>query len=82
MSGKQVHLTPPPNDGSPNPLPTTQQQSIPKTPAVPPALAGRASSNSSVAMPCQIPSWLSLMNSLVMLLCLCTGDLIKSLFDL
>ncbi|XP_062145867.1 aspartic proteinase-like protein 1 isoform X2 [Alnus glutinosa] len=82
MIGEEVHLTPPPNDGSPNPLPTTQQQSIPKTPAVAPALAGRASSNSSVAVHCQIPSRLCLMSSLVVLLFLCAGHLIKSLFDL
>jgi hypothetical protein len=82
MIGEEVHLTPPPNDGSPNPLPTTQQQSIPKTPAVAPALAGRASSNSSVAVHSQIPSRLCLMGSLVVLLFLCAGHLIKSLLDL
>ncbi|KAK4559647.1 hypothetical protein RGQ29_008734 [Quercus rubra] len=67
INGNQAHLKPPSNDGSPNPLPTTEQQSIPNTRAVPPAVAKRASSNSSVAVPQQIPSWLGLMISLVLL---------------
>uniref|UniRef100_A0A2N9IMC3 Peptidase A1 domain-containing protein n=1 Tax=Fagus sylvatica TaxID=28930 RepID=A0A2N9IMC3_FAGSY len=67
INSKQGHLKPPPNDGSPNPLPTTQQQSIPNTNAVPPAVAGRTSSKPSVAVPQQIPSWLCLMSSLVLL---------------
>uniref|UniRef100_A0A6N2MGZ5 Xylanase inhibitor C-terminal domain-containing protein n=1 Tax=Salix viminalis TaxID=40686 RepID=A0A6N2MGZ5_SALVM len=44
-----VHLAPPPNDKSPNPLPTNEQQSIPRTTAVAPAIAGRTSSESSTA---------------------------------
>ncbi|KAJ6337499.1 hypothetical protein OIU76_007220 [Salix suchowensis] len=44
-----VHLAPPPNDKSPNPLPTNEQQSIPRTPSVAPAIAGRTSSESSRA---------------------------------
>ncbi|KAM3736180.1 hypothetical protein ACB098_10G142900 [Castanea mollissima] len=67
INGNQAQLKPPSNDGSPNPLPTTEQQSIPNTHAVPPAVAKRASSNSSVAVPQQIPSWLGLMISLVLL---------------
>ncbi|XP_075639744.1 aspartic proteinase-like protein 1 isoform X1 [Castanea sativa] len=67
INGNQAQLKPPSNDGSPNPLPTTEQQSIPNTHAVPPAVAKRASSNSSVSVPQQIPSWLGLMISLVLL---------------
>ncbi|KAG2709241.1 hypothetical protein I3843_05G208500 [Carya illinoinensis] len=82
INGKQVHPTPPNDDGSPNPLPTNEQQSIPNTQAIPPALVGRASSHSSEAAPCQIPLWLGLISSLAYLVCLCAGHLIFSTFDL
>ncbi|XP_050214862.1 aspartic proteinase-like protein 1 isoform X2 [Mercurialis annua] len=51
----EVNIAPPRDDGSPNPLPTNEQQSIPNKHAVAPAVAGRTSSKPSVAskhIPC------------------------------
>lgn len=64
-----VHLAPPPDDKSPNPLPTNEQQSIPRTPSVAPAIAGRTSSESSAAS-LLIP-FIHLMISLLLLLVKC-----------
>ncbi|KAI3465056.1 hypothetical protein Pfo_021719 [Paulownia fortunei] len=49
--GGEVHLSPPPSDASPNPLPTNEQQQNPHGRAVPPAVAGRAPPKPSAASP-------------------------------
>jgi hypothetical protein len=64
-----VHLAPPPDNKSPNPLPTNEQQSIPRTPSVAPAVAGRTSSESSAAS--LVIPFLHLMISLLLLLVKC-----------
>ncbi|KAK6115441.1 hypothetical protein DH2020_007710 [Rehmannia glutinosa] len=48
-NGDEIHLTPPPSDASPNPLPTTEQQQNPHGHAVAPAIAGRATPKPSEA---------------------------------
>ncbi|RVW65469.1 Aspartic proteinase-like protein 1 [Vitis vinifera] len=58
--GKIMHLTPPPNDRSPNPLPTNQQQMTPSRHAVAPAVAGRTPAKSAAVSPLAFPYWLCL----------------------
>ncbi|XP_031273048.1 aspartic proteinase-like protein 1 isoform X1 [Pistacia vera] len=65
-----VHLGPPPDVGSPNPLPTTEQQSTNNASAASPATAKRASSKSSAPSILQLHSLLRLMSSLILLMCL------------
>lgn len=66
--GKIMHLTPPPNDRSPNPLPTNQQQMTPSRHAVAPAVAGRTPAKSAAVSPLAFPYWLCLMNLLLVLM--------------
>ncbi|XP_034676023.1 aspartic proteinase-like protein 1 isoform X1 [Vitis riparia] len=66
--GKIMHLTPPPNDRSPNPLPTNQQQMTPSRHAVAPAVAGRTPTNSAAVSPLAFPYWLCLVNLLLVLM--------------
>ncbi|KAA8522519.1 hypothetical protein F0562_013120 [Nyssa sinensis] len=73
---KRVHLTPPPDDISPNPLPTNEQQSTPSPHAIAPAVAVRAPSKHSASMPLLIPSQLSMVSLLLPLMTLCAGQLI------
>ncbi|KAJ0024910.1 hypothetical protein Pint_08289 [Pistacia integerrima] len=65
-----VHLGPPPDVGSPNPLPTTEQQSTNNASAASPATAKSASSKSSAPSIQQLHSLLRLMSSLILLMCL------------
>ncbi|KAI4307351.1 hypothetical protein L6164_030551 [Bauhinia variegata] len=70
--GDTANFTSPSNEGSSNPLPANQQQSIPNSTAVSPAVAGKASSKPSVATPRPIPPCHSLCSlSLVCLLFFC-----------
>ncbi|KAJ7959055.1 aspartic proteinase-like protein 1 [Quillaja saponaria] len=62
---KRANLTPPSDDGSSNPLPTNEQQSIPDPHALAPVVAGRASSKPSLATLRQIPPWQCLLLSLI-----------------
>ena len=63
-----MHLTPPPNDRSPNPLPTNQQQMTPSRHAVAPAVAGRTPAKSAAVSPLAFPYWLCLVNLLLVLM--------------
>uniref|UniRef100_A0A5B6YKV4 Putative aspartic proteinase-like protein 1 isoform X2 n=1 Tax=Davidia involucrata TaxID=16924 RepID=A0A5B6YKV4_DAVIN len=73
---KRLHLTPPPNDISRNPLPTNEQQRTPSTHAIAPAVAGRTPSKNSAALPLLIPSQFSMVSLLLLLMSLCSGQLI------
>ncbi|XP_015571415.2 aspartic proteinase-like protein 1 [Ricinus communis] len=66
----EVTLAPSPNDQSPNPLPTNEQQSVPNKRGVAPAVAGRTSSKHSVASQ-HIPCLLHVLSSLLLLLLVC-----------
>lgn len=70
----EVNLAPPPDDISPNPLPANEQQSIPKTHAVAPAVAERTFSKASAATQ-HIPSMLHITNSLLSRLLMCLSVL-------
>ncbi|KAF7816933.1 aspartic proteinase-like protein 1 [Senna tora] len=64
----RANLTSPWNGGSPNPLPANQQQSIPKTHSVPPAVAGPAFPKPAAgAPPASVATWhcLNLLSLLV-----------------
>ncbi|CAK9174257.1 unnamed protein product [Ilex paraguariensis] len=74
--GKKVHLTPPPSDKSPNPLPTNEQQSTPRPHAVAPAVAGRTTSEPSAASSLQIPSGHCTVSLLLLLFSVHSGRLI------
>ncbi|KDP32707.1 hypothetical protein JCGZ_11999 [Jatropha curcas] len=66
----EVRVAPPPDDKSPNPLPTNEQQSVPNKNAVAPALAGRTSSKPSSASH-KTTSLLHLASTLLLLLHMC-----------
>ncbi|KAM7529246.1 hypothetical protein LguiB_032656 [Lonicera macranthoides] len=68
--GKTMPLTPSASGGSPNPLPTTEQQRAPSGHAIAPAVAGRTPSKSSALIICPNSSlWLlSFVNLLPLLL--------------
>ena len=72
--GKIMHLTPPPNDRSPNTLPTNQQQITPSRHAVAPAVAGRTPSKSAAVSPLVLTDRLCLPNLLLVLMCLFVLD--------
>ncbi|KAM7252921.1 hypothetical protein ACFE04_025539 [Oxalis oulophora] len=64
----RLHLNPPPDGGSPVPLPANEQQSTTNTTGVPPAFAGKSSSKSSAALFVLTPFVLYLRSSLLLLL--------------
>ncbi|GKV09267.1 hypothetical protein SLEP1_g20792 [Rubroshorea leprosula] len=64
-----IHLTPPPSDKSPNPLPKEQQNS--NTQGVAPPLSAKTSAKSSSALRLQACTLLCLVSSLLLLLLIC-----------
>lgn len=74
--GDKANLTAPWNGGSPNPLPASQQQSIPNTHSVPPAFAGPTMPNPAGAPPRQMMAshFLSLVSLVVCCLLFWVSD--------
>ncbi|XP_044509881.1 aspartic proteinase-like protein 1 isoform X2 [Mangifera indica] len=65
-----VHLVPPPDGGSPTPLPTNEQQSTSNASTVSPATGKRGSSKSSALSILQLHSLFLQMSLLILLICL------------